>query len=83
MTHIYAILEVDETTYDEIAEKLHAAGYGHAIHDAGGNDGIVINMHGVALSRARSPRRRKGIQMQIAELMRSEIDRVIAPRETP
>jgi len=43
-THTYVTLPVSRTTYDEIAEKLRAAGYDHAF-DADG----LIDMHGIAL----------------------------------
>lgn len=50
MTYTYAILEVSAVTYDEIAEKLAAAGYQEALHDDG-----LIDMHGLALKRAEQP----------------------------
>ena len=40
MTHTYVILP-------EIADKLSAAGYGHAFHQRA--DGVVIDMHGIAV----------------------------------
>ena len=43
-THMYAILEVSEMTYAEIAGKLRVAGYDHAFR--GDNE---IDMHGLAL----------------------------------
>jgi len=42
-THTYAKLEVTEATWQEIADKLRAAGYDHAFHDG------VIDMHGIGL----------------------------------
>lgn len=50
-THTYAILEVSASAYDEIKSKLEAAGYQHAFHDDKDEDGIVIDMHGIALKR--------------------------------
>jgi hypothetical protein len=47
MTYTYAILEVSAAAYEEIAEKLKAAGYQHAFHKDGRD--TVIDMHGIAL----------------------------------
>lgn len=44
-THTYAILEVTENVFHEIAVKLKDAGYEHAFND----DGKIIDMHGIAL----------------------------------
>ena len=52
MTHTYAILEVSSAAYQEIKEKLDAAGYGDLFHVC---DGVaVIDMHGIALREAKS-----------------------------
>jgi hypothetical protein len=48
-THTYAILDVSKAAYDEIKQKLEAAGYQHALHDDRDGDGVVIDMHGIAL----------------------------------
>ena len=45
MTYTYAIMEVSRATFDEIAEKLRAAGYDHAFHDGD----ATLDMHGIAL----------------------------------
>lgn len=47
MTYTYALMDVSEATYQEIKAKLLEAGYSHALHD--GDDGIVLDMHGIAL----------------------------------
>ena len=44
MTYSYVILEVSPSTYNEIAAKLHEAGYDHAFNDEG-----EIDLHGLAL----------------------------------
>lgn len=49
MTHTYAILEISTAAYKEIKEKLEAAGYEHAFRDYKNGDGVVIDMHGIAL----------------------------------
>jgi uncharacterized protein (DUF2141 family) len=49
--YTYAILEVEQATYDEIFEKLSKAGYTHAFHDNNGDGKIVIDMHGIALAK--------------------------------
>ncbi len=48
-THTYAILEVSRAAYTEIKEKLEGAGYSDQFHDDGDRDGVVIDMHGIAL----------------------------------
>jgi hypothetical protein len=50
-THTYAILEVSKACYDEISGKLRAAAYTHAFQN--GEDGAVIDMHGIALKQDR------------------------------
>jgi hypothetical protein len=44
MKSTYAILNVSQSAYDEIREKLQTAAYDHAFHENG-----VIDMHGIAL----------------------------------
>lgn len=51
MTYTYTVLNVSPRAYAEIAERLKAAGYESAFHDDG-DDGVVIDMHGIALARA-------------------------------
>ena len=47
-TYTYAILDVSQEVYDEIADRLRAAGYRDCFHDK--HDGrTVINMHGIAI----------------------------------
>jgi len=48
-THTYVTLDVSHDAYTEIKQKLEAAGYQHAFHDDGDSDGVVIDMHGLAL----------------------------------
>lgn len=48
-TYTYAILEVSHAAYQEIKDKLAAAGYSDQFHDDGDEDGVVIDMHGIAL----------------------------------
>ena len=47
MTYTYAVLEITPAAFDEIADKLKRAGYGHAIQA----DGQIADMHGIALGR--------------------------------
>jgi hypothetical protein len=47
-THTYAVLEVSQATYDEIAGKLAEAGYDHAFHVDDGR--VLVDMHGIALA---------------------------------
>jgi hypothetical protein len=46
MTHTYALLQISATAYEEIAQRLRAAGYAHAFGDEG-----ELDMHGIALVR--------------------------------
>lgn len=48
MTYTYAILEVSRAAYQEIKQKLEAAGYSDQFHDNGGK--LVIDMHGIAVA---------------------------------
>jgi hypothetical protein len=51
MTHSYAILEISSAAYQEIKEKLDAAGYWDQFQVC---DGVaVIDMHGIALQEAK------------------------------
>lgn len=46
-THTYAVLEISQSAYDEIHEKLSVAGYHHAFDN---DDGApIIDMHGIAV----------------------------------
>jgi len=49
MTYTYALMDVSESTYNEIKKKLEDAGYQHALHDDRDGDGVVLDMHGIAL----------------------------------
>ncbi len=49
MTYTYALMDVSESTYNEIKKKLEDAGYQHAFHDDHDGDGMVLDMHGIAL----------------------------------
>lgn len=53
MTYAYAILHVSQATYDEIRQKLDAAGYQHAFHKDG--EAETIDMHGIGLAVDRAP----------------------------
>lgn len=52
MTHTYALLELSQSAYDEIAGKMRDAGYGHAFDKEEG----AIDMHGIGVSRAAEPK---------------------------
>lgn len=47
MTYTYALLEVSEAAYEEVAKKLREGGYDEAFHEQ--EEGVVIDMHGIAL----------------------------------
>jgi hypothetical protein len=46
-TYTYAELAVSQATYDEIAQKLRAAGYDQAFHTY--DNRTIIDMHGIGL----------------------------------
>ena len=48
-TYTYVLLDVSSETYDEIYDKLRAAGYDQCFH-ADGKE-TVIDMHGIALNK--------------------------------
>lgn len=58
LTYTYALLEVSETAYEEIARKFREAGYDHVF----GSDG-EIDMQGVALVKASKQDKRFGPRM--------------------
>lgn len=49
MTYTYVLMDVSPTTYEEIKKKLLDAGYQHALHEDRHGDGVVLDMHGIAL----------------------------------
>lgn len=49
MTYTYAVLDVSEAAYNEIAAKLRAAGYSH-VFDKRRGEKDLIDMHGIALA---------------------------------
>ena len=49
-THTYAVMEVSQACYDEIALLLLDAGYGHAFMEDG-----EIDMHGIAVKPKEKP----------------------------
>lgn len=51
-THTYVILPVSQAAYDEIREKLRAAGHGDQFHTD--SDGETIDMHGLAITCAKN-----------------------------
>ena len=58
MKYTYALLPVSQATYDEIREKLRAAGYEHVFREDESLvslNGQVIDMHGIWLSLADEP----------------------------
>jgi len=61
MSHTYALLEVSPAAYAEIAAKLREAGYDHAFGDDG-----AIDMHGIALVKAKA----KGVCGEVSTLAR-------------
>jgi hypothetical protein len=52
MTYTYAELEVSPAAYEEIADKLKAAGYDHAFHAREDGRGYTVDMHGIGLTKA-------------------------------
>lgn len=64
-THTFAVLEVSRTTFEEIAQKLRAAGYDHAFGHSEENRKLmdvgthphfdIVDMHGIGLKRHTPP----------------------------
>lgn len=54
MTYTMALLDVSVTCFQEIQERLAAAGYEHAFHNDG--SGLVLDMHGIGLRITPEPR---------------------------
>lgn len=44
-THTFALMEVSDATFEEVARKLREAGYDHAFVDG------HLDMHGIALAK--------------------------------
>lgn len=75
MTHTFATLQVSAEAYDEIADKLKGAGYGHAFVDD------AIDMHGIGLVRGeplheREPKERIGDLTRRLEVAQHALERV-------
>lgn len=49
-TYTYAVLEISDAAFEEIAKLLKDAGYDHAFHKER-NGHIVIDMHGIAVGK--------------------------------
>lgn len=49
-TYTYVVLDLSPLVYEEIANKLRAAGYDQAFHEDS-NGKIVIDMHGIAVGK--------------------------------
>lgn len=47
-THTFALLELSESAFDEIKEKLKEAGYEHAFMEEDGK--LTIDMHGIGVT---------------------------------
>jgi hypothetical protein len=54
MTYTYILMDVSPAVYEEIKQKLLAAGYTYAIHNEG-QYGFVLDMHGIALKLQSEP----------------------------
>ena len=50
-TYTYVLLDVSESAYNEIYQKLKDAGYDHCFDESDCRSGIVIDMHGIALTK--------------------------------
>jgi hypothetical protein len=44
-------MDVSESTFNEIHKKLKDAGYDHAINQGDSREGLVLDMHGIALAK--------------------------------
>ena len=64
MTYTYCVMHVKPETYEEIAKLLRDAGWHQAFHEDR-DDGIVLDMHGIAL--AMSPCEQRGAALLCVE----------------
>jgi hypothetical protein len=67
MSYTFAELEISAAAYDEIAARLRAADYGHVFLDGG-----LMDMHGIALSRAKD--KPKPTVAELEAILNSEED---------
>lgn len=51
MSHTYVELELSPAAYEEIVDKLRAAGYDHALFAREDGNGYTADMHGLAVVR--------------------------------
>lgn len=64
MTYTYVTMDVSADTYDEIRQKLIAAGYHQALHEQEGRPGFpALDMHGIALTCEEHPTPFPGLDM--------------------
>jgi hypothetical protein len=74
MTYTYVTMDVSHAAYAEIMDKLVAAGYEHAIHNTRSSDGVVLDMHGIALKEeVFIPKKRPNIA-ELEAILNSEED---------
>jgi hypothetical protein len=74
MTYTYVILPVSSAAYAEIRRKLTDAGYTDQFHDDRDGDGVVIDMHGIALKEeVFVPKKRPNIE-ELEAILNSEED---------
>lgn len=66
-THTYVTLAVSPAAFEEIREKLQAAGYGDQFH-SDREDGLVIDMHGLALVREDLKQKERAMPFTDADL---------------
>jgi hypothetical protein len=71
VTYTFAELEISAAAYDEIAARLRAADYGHVFVKDG-----LMDMHGIALSRAPDTRPKPTIA-ELESILMSEDDRPV------
>lgn len=66
-THTYVILPISYAAYAEIRRKLTDAGYTDQFHDNRDGDGIVIDMHGIALSEEKGEKTMQPHQQRVVD----------------
>lgn len=71
-THTFATLEVSAAVFDEVMEKLQAAGYDHAFIDQG--DGLLIDMNGIALKKGSAADEKEVGPGEIVQFVRDYFD---------
>jgi hypothetical protein len=71
-TRTYAVMDVSKALFDEVHQKLLAAGYQQAIHSEG-DSRIVLDMHGIALAQSDEDNDTNDTTKSVTESLRESV----------